>query len=146
MKVAINIQAEIQEIEVIINCRAEDEDVRRIVCALDSLDTRLCCRYQGEQFQIALHDILYIESVDRRTFLYTERQIYETDKRLYELEAHLKNRSFFRASKAVIVNLKRTKSIRPEIGARLLLTMDNEEKIIVSRKYAGNIRTALGVM
>ena len=82
MKVAINIQAEIQEIEVIINCRAEDEDVRRIVCALDSLDTRLCCRYQGEQFQIALHDILYIESVDRRTFLYTERQIYETDIKL----------------------------------------------------------------
>lgn len=135
MKVAINIQADIQEIEVIINCMAEDENVQRIVSALDSLNTKLCCRRQGELFQIALNDILYIESVDRKTFIYTEQQIYETDKRLYELENHLKNRSFFRASKAVIINLKRTKSIRPEIGARLLLTMDNGEKVIVSRQY-----------
>lgn len=146
MKVAINIQADIQEIEVITNCMAEDENVQRIVSALDSLNTKLCCRRQGELFQIALNDILYIESVDRKTFIYTEQQIYETDKRLYELENHLKNRSFFRASKAVIINLKRTKSIRPEIGARLLLTMDNGEKVIVSRQYSSNIKTALGVM
>ena len=136
MKVAINIQADIQEIEVIINCMAEDENVQRIVSALDSLNTKLCCRRQGELFQIALNDILYIESVDRKTFIYTEQQI----------ENHLKNRSFFRASKAVIINLKRTKSIRPEIGARLLLTMDNGEKVIVSRQYSSNIKTALGVM
>ena len=38
MKVAINIQADIQEIEVIINCMAEDENVQRIVSALDSLN------------------------------------------------------------------------------------------------------------
>ena len=71
MKVAIHIQPDIQEIEVIINCRAEDETVQRIVSVLDSLDTKLRCRRQGEEFQIALHDILYIESVDRKTFLYT---------------------------------------------------------------------------
>ena len=41
MKVAINIQADIQEIEVIINCMAEDENVQRIVSALDSLNTKL---------------------------------------------------------------------------------------------------------
>lgn len=136
MKVAINIQADIQEIKVIINCMAEDENVQRIVSALDSLNTKLCCRRQGELFQIALNDILYIESVDRKTFIYTEQQIYETDKRLYELENHLKNRSFFRASKAVIINLKRTKSIRPEIGARLFATMVTEKKLL----YHGNIQ------
>ena len=85
--------------------------------------------------------------MDRKTFIYTEQQIYETDKRLYELENHLKNRSFFRASKAVIINLKRTKSIRPEIGARLLLTMDNGEKVIVTSDsgffLGGNVIAAL---
>jgi len=60
LKVAINIQADIQEIKVIINCMAEDENVQRIVSALDSLNTKLCCRRQGELFQIALNDILYI--------------------------------------------------------------------------------------
>ena len=46
MKVAINIQADIQEIEVIINCMAEDENVQRIVSALDSLlSDRVCSGY-----------------------------------------------------------------------------------------------------
>ena len=62
-----------------------------------------------------------------------------------ELEDYLKDHSFFRTSKTTIINLRRTKSIRPEIGARLLLTMDNQEKIIVSRQYAGSIKHALGV-
>ena len=75
MKVAINIQADIQEIEVIINCMAEDENVQRIVSALDSLNTKLCCRRQGELFQIALNDILYIESVDQDIHLYRATDI-----------------------------------------------------------------------
>ena len=47
MKVAINIQADIQEIEVIINCMAEDENVQRIVSALDSLNTK--CAVGGKE-------------------------------------------------------------------------------------------------
>ena len=70
MKVAINIQADIQEIEVIINCMAEDENVQRIVSALDSLNTKLCCRRQGELFQIALNDILY------PSLLHQERKVF----------------------------------------------------------------------
>lgn len=96
-------------------------------------------------FEIELDDILYIESVNRKTFLYTEKQIDETDKRLYELEEYLNGKSFFRASKSIIINLQREKAIRPEIGARLLMTMDNGEKIVVSRQYANNIKITLGV-
>lgn len=145
MKIRINDRPDIQEIEVIINCVADDPLVNKIISALNTVDAKLLCRRQGEIFQLGLADILYIESVDRKTFLYTEEQVYETDRRLYELEDYLKDHSFFRTSKATIINLRRTKSIRPEIGARLLLTMDNQEKIIVSRQYAGSIKHALGV-
>lgn len=145
MKIRINDRPDIQEIEVIINCVADDPLVNKIISALNTVDAKLLCRRQGETFQLGLADILYIESVDRKTFLYTEEQVYETDRRLYELEDYLKDHSFFRTSKTTIINLRRTKSIRPEIGARLLLTMDNQEKIIVSRQYAGSIKHALGV-
>ena len=139
MKIRINDRPDIQEIEVIINCVADDPLVNKIISALNTVDAKLLCRRQGETFQLGLADILYIESVD------TEEQVYETDRRLYELEDYLKDHSFFRTSKTTIINLRRTKSIRPEIGARLLLTMDNQEKIIVSRQYAGSIKHALGV-
>ena len=133
MKIRINDRPDIQEIEVIINCVADDPLVNKIISALNTVDAKLLCRRQGETFQLGLADILYIESVDRKTFLYTEEQVYETDRRLYELEDYLKDHSFFRTSKTTI------------IGARLLLTMDNQEKIIVSRQYAGSIKHALGV-
>ena len=122
MKIRINDRPDIQEIEVIINCVADDPLVNKIISALNTVDAKLLCRRQGETFQLGLADILYIE-----------------------LEDYLKDHSFFRTSKTTIINLRRTKSIRPEIGARLLLTMDNQEKIIVSRQYAGSIKHALGV-
>lgn len=146
MKVVVNEQLGIQEIEIIINCSSKDETVQKIVSSLSVIDVKLTCRKDDEIFQLDPANILYIESVDRKTFLYTEQQIFETERRLYELEAYLENCSFFRASKAIIINLQRVQSLRPELGARLLLTMDNKEKIVVSRKYAKTIKNALGVI
>ena len=145
MKVAINIQADIQEIEVIINCMAEDENVQRIVSALDSLNTKLCCRRQGELFQIALNDILYIESVDRKCFVYTKDNVFETTKRLYELEQQLVSFLFLRINKSCIVNLKNIDAIRAYLDRRLLITMSNGEQLIVSRQYAPELKHLLGV-
>ena len=105
MKIRINDRPDIQEIEVIINCVADDPLVNKIISALNTVDAKLLCRRQGETFQLGLADILYIESVDRKTFLYTEEQVYETDRRLYELEDYLKDHSFFRTSKTTIINL-----------------------------------------
>ena len=83
MKIRINDRPDIQEIEVIINCVADDPLVNKIISALNTVDAKLLCRRQGETFQLGLADILYIESVDRKTFLYTEEQVYDTDRRLY---------------------------------------------------------------
>ena len=71
MKIRINDRPDIQEIEVIINCVADDPLVNKIISALNTVDAKLLCRRQGETFQLGLADILYIESVDRKTFLYT---------------------------------------------------------------------------
>ena len=146
MQINVEIKEGLTEPVVTIQCGKKDHFIEQLIAALRIMDRQLTVSFHGAATTLALSEILYIESVDRKTFIYTEQQIYETDKRLYELENHLKNRSFFRASKAVIINLKRTKSIRPEIGARLLLTMDNGEKVIVSRQYSSNIKIALGVM
>lgn len=100
MKVVVNEQLGIQEIEIIINCSSKDETVQKIVSSLSVIDMKLTCRKDDEIFQLDPANILYIESVDRKTFLYTEQQIFETERRLYELEAYLENCSFFRASKA----------------------------------------------
>ena len=145
MKIVIRKIQDINEVEVVINCADENKEVNKIVSALNSVYAKIQGRRENELFQIDINEILYIESVDRKTFLYSEVAVYETEKRIYELEKYLKHCSFFRASKSTIVNLKRVKSLRPEIGLRLLLTMDNDEKIIASRQYSSIIKQALGV-
>ena len=145
MKIRILEDLSVKEIEIDIHCQKEDEIVGKIVSAVQTVDSKLCCSTnEGIQY-IEVARILYIESVDRKTFLYTEGDVLEIDKRLYELEEQLEQFSFFRVSKAIIVNLNRVQSLRPEIGARLVLSMENREKIIVSRQYAKNIKNVLGV-
>ena len=145
MKVSINENPDLRETEVVIHCNKADEMIEKIISAVRMVSGRLCGSLDGVIYQIDLSEILYIESVNRKTFLYTEKQIYESTKRLYMLEDELRGSSFFRASKAIIINLRRVHSIQPEIGARLILTMDNGEKIVVSRQYASIIKNVLEV-
>ncbi len=145
MKVSVEILPTLQEIEVVIRCGQENDTVRKIVARINTIDHKLFGTNTEGIFQLHLDDMLYMEAVDRKTFLYTDGQVYESDKRLYELETELTDYSFFRVSKSVIINLNRVAALRPELGSRLLLTMDNGEKIIASRMYAGNIKHALGV-
>ena len=50
---------------------------------------------------------------------------------------------FFRAGRSTILNFRRVRSVRPELGRRWLVTMDNNEQILVSRQYAGELKEKL---
>lgn len=145
VKVSIQENPDIQETEVVIHCNKVDVLVEKIISAVQTASGRLIGSVDGVIYQIDLSKILYIESVNRKTFLYTENEIYESTKRLYMLEDELRGSSFFRASKAIIINLRKVHSIQPEIGSRLILTMDNGERVVVSRQYANIIKNVLEV-
>ena len=72
--------------------------------------------------------------------------MYETPLRLYELEERLAPRDFVRASKSAVVNFSRVQSIRPDLGGRLQLTLENGERLGVSRQYAPAIKEKLGLI
>lgn len=50
---------------------------------------------KGKVFQVHISDIYYMESVERKTFLYTKDEIYMTNKKLYELEEMLKTQESY---------------------------------------------------
>ena len=87
-------------------------------------------------------NIFYIESVDKRTFIYTKDGCYETKHRLYELEEIL-DVYFMRCSKSMIVNLKKIKSVKSELGGRMNATMLNDETIVISRSYVKEMKRRL---
>lgn len=102
--------------------------------------------WQGEQaYPLDPDDVLYIDTVDRRTFFYTAGGVYETGRKLYELEEQLRERDFFRGSKSLLVNFNAIRSLRPDLGGRLRLTMQGGETLYVSRQYAPYLKKRLGL-
>ena len=143
MKITLNQDPSFPETEVIINCPQADEDILRLVAMLRIHQKKLVGVLNGEQHLLDVKDILYIDTADKRAFLYTEKAVYESALRLYELEDGLRELDFLRAGRSAIVNFRRIKSIRPELGGRLVVTMDNGEQVYVSRQYAVEMKEKL---
>ena len=63
---------------------------------------------------------------------------------LSELEERLADAHFVRIAKNCLVNLCRIAGLKPYVGGRLLARLDNNEEIVISRKYASAIKKLLG--
>ena len=144
MKIHIDTQISQEETEVIIRCKEVNKEVKRLQDLLELFNKKLKGIKDQQIYILDVIQILYIDTVDKRTFLYTAGDVYESNLKLYELEDSLEASSFFRASKSIIINFSHINRIKPDFGGRLEVTMSNGEKLYVSRQYAINIKERLG--
>lgn len=145
MKIQVNESSAHEEIEIVINCKSVNKDIEKVMAMLRVLDLKLTGMKDRETYILEASKILYIDTVDKKTFFYTEKEVYETPLKLYELEEQLVTSDFFRASKSCIINFNQIKALKPDIDGRLLVTMNNGERLMVSRQYALTIKQKLGV-
>ncbi len=145
MKVTVEERPELEQTEVVIRCPRMDGQTARLMELLRLSDARLTGERDGETCILDSEDVLYIDTVDRGTFLYTVDGVYETRLRLYELEEQLTSRDFIRVSKSAIVNFDRVRSLRPDFGGRMRLTMSNGEVVVANRQYVPAIKKKLGL-
>ncbi|MCI7766984.1 MAG: LytTR family transcriptional regulator DNA-binding domain-containing protein [Oscillospiraceae bacterium] len=143
MDVKISRIPEEEEELVDIRCHSETDSVREIAAFVRSRQGQLSGSLEGRQYGIALSDIMYIESVDSRTFIYTSSKVFESRQRIYELEDSLRSRHFLRISKASLVNLMKISSVKPALGGRFSAVLSNGEEIIISRKYVPVLKKTL---
>ena len=129
--------------EIEIRCHEITEEIREIVTFVKTRQGQLTGIQDGKQYEIPVLDVCYIEAVDNRVFLYTAKQVYETKQKLYELEELLKEKYFLRISKSLLVNLMKVTSIKPAFNGRFLAILQGGEEIIISRKYAPELKKAL---
>jgi len=105
----------------------------------------LLIAYVGNDIhRVAPSTIYYIETVDNKTFIYCEKDVYEAKQKLYEFE-ELRLFDFLRVSKSAIVNMSKIKSLSPSISGRMEATLNNGERIIISRQYVNELKKNLGV-
>lgn len=98
---------------------------------------------EKEMYQVRLDAILYFEAVGENVFAYTKGNVYEIKQRLYRIEEKVKELSFERASKSLLVNLKKISSVATESGGRARILLINQETVIASRSYSRKIIEAM---
>lgn len=145
MKIEIDIDESYSDIEVRINAPGLTQDIERLISLMRMFNMQIAVKKDDETYLLDTEKILYIEAVERNTFVYTEDATYESDLKLYEMEQQLLEQSFTRISKQSIINLKKVKSLKADINRKIRVTLVNGEQIIVSRMYSDELRKRLGI-
>ncbi len=145
MKIQINEDMNLQDTEIIINCRQTNDEILKLIAMLRVMDCKLTGTKDNQTYILEAGKILYIDTTDKKTFFYTKNAVYETPLKLYELEEQLKPSGFFRAGKSMIINFNQILALKPDLDGRIIVTMNNQERLVVSRQYAITIKQMLGV-
>ena len=102
MKININIDSCYNETEITINSAHMSDELERVIASLRILDLKLTGTKDNQTYILNTAKILYIDTTDKKTFLYTKEHVYESSLRLYELEQKLSANDFFRAGNQVL--------------------------------------------
>ena len=143
MKITINESEDIEDLEIVVTCKRVDENLLKMIAAIRAFDRKITGTRDGKLFVLDVDYIYYFESVDKKTFIYLDKDVYESSLRLYELEEKFVNTDFFRASKSTIINLSKIKVITPIFGGKLEVVLENNEKLVVSRQYVPLLKRKL---
>lgn len=145
MKITILEKQPDEEDEIIVKCDYLDENITKLLNQFKTGKSKLSFYRDSQIILMNPEEILYFESVDDKVFAYTKDDVYESRLKLYMLEEELPHNDFFRANKAVIVNLNKIQSLSPAFGGRFEAVLRNGYKVIISRNYVADLKKLLGL-
>lgn len=131
-----------EEEKAVIRAVEKTTEIQNAIELLEGNAGSIAVTKDGKTYMCKPAAIYYVESVDKRSYVYTKDDCYETKFRLYELEGILGG-YFVRCSKAMIINLRKVKAVQSDLGGRLVTTLLNGEEIIISRSYVKEIKRRL---
>lgn len=134
-----------EEDQIIIRCKEMDENLLKILSELKLGQKKLAGMKDGNIIMVEPSGVYYFEGVDNKVFMYCKQNVYETKLKLYEIEEEYNNTTFFRASKSVILNVSKIKSISPAYSGRFEALLFNGEKVVISRQYVPELKKKLGL-
>jgi hypothetical protein len=71
--------------EVDIRCKEKNQEVERIISAVNTCSNKITAKINDEQILINPHHVLYFESVNKKTYVYLKNQVAEVAFRLFEI-------------------------------------------------------------
>lgn len=100
------------------------------------------CTADGKLYRIPSDSIYLIESVNNVQHVHTKEKVFETSKKLYELEKMLPVK-FVRINKSIILHLNKVRVYSPLANGLMKAELDNGESAYISRKYLKELRNLI---
>ena len=145
MKIRIE-QTSVEENEVILRCAQLDDEMLRVLSLLRSgMQKLLVWNEHREMLPLSVSKVVYCETVEEKTFVYTHDGIYQTALSLAELEDRWGDLGLFRAGKSSVMNLHEIQKLKNCGSGRIEALLTTGEKMIISRRYAPMLRERLGL-
>lgn len=145
MKIKYEVDDSLQDDEMIITVKQLSEKILELERLLTSETVESVIGISDKKFfPINTGLIERIYSENRKVYIYSKGEIYETRKTLSEFEVIL-SKQFVRISKSEIVNTKSIKSIESEFSGNFTLFFFSGNESILSRKYVKNLKSAIGL-
>ena len=145
LKIRIEMSEDVQE-EVVIRCREITPEIIRLQQLLSGNSDRSnqFLVYKGDtEYYLNVNDIIFFETEGNAVMAHTKNDMYETRRKLYELEELLGGR-FQRISKSAIVNVDKVYSIKRNVTSSSAIEFQGTHKqIYVSRAYYKVLREKL---
>jgi len=142
MKYTINKLKQGEE-ELILNYISMSSEVERILSFMREGGRKLLGFKDDIQVVLNPEEILYVESVDGRTYAYTSEEVYKLSYSLAKAQELLDGINFYRCSKSMIINIDCISALKSLASNRIDAVMKNGEHILISRTYASEFRRRL---
>ncbi len=115
MKVGINIDHSVEEVEVLITAQEQSRTVNALyehIVEFDKKSLETLTAYRDDIAKIVnVADVFRIYTGNQKVYIQTHQGEYAIRYRLYELEAALDKKQFLRISNSEIVNIKKIRDI-----------------------------------
>lgn len=133
------------ENEIILKYQQLNPEMQKLLAYLRGSMDRIAVQKDDERFLLLPGEVFYVESVENKVFVYTKDAVMESQDSLFYLENKYSDMGLIRIGKSQLVNLYHIKKLKSIMNSRIEVTLDSGDRLVVSRHYAREFKSRLGI-
>ena len=121
----------------------ENDETKEVISRLDITLSNVEGTYDEKHVSVPVTEVLYFDTVDRKTFAYTDKMCIEMRITLRNVLDNYSDAGLIRISKSAVVNVYKIDHLQGDINMRTTIFLKNGEKLVMNRGYKKEFMTEL---
>jgi len=112
-----------------------DDETKELISRLDTTLSNVEGSCEEKHVSVPVTEVLYFETVDRKTFAYTDKMCIEMRLTLNNVLDMYSDAGLIRISRSAVVNVYKIDHLQGDLNMRTVIFLKNGEKLIMNRGY-----------